>query len=76
LLQTASISALGELGDNRAIDLLLPFVDNDDWQIRHRLAQALGRLGGEKAQGALQKLTNDKSDAVAEEAKNYVTDNG
>ncbi|AFZ47868.1 PBS lyase HEAT domain protein repeat-containing protein [Cyanobacterium stanieri PCC 7202] len=75
LLQTASISAFGELGDIRAIDLLIPFADNDDWQIRHRLAQALGRLGGEKAQNVLQKLTQDKSDAVAEEAKNYVTNN-
>lgn len=75
LLQTASISALGELGDDRAVDLLLPFVDSDDWQIRHRLAQALGRLGGEKAQDVLQQLTEDKSDAVAEEARNYLTNN-
>lgn len=72
LLQTAAISALGELGDNRAVDLLMPFVDSDDWQIRHRLAGALGRLGGEGAKITLQKLTQDKSDAVAEEAKNYL----
>jgi HEAT repeat protein len=69
LLQTASISALGELGDTRAINLLIPFVNSDDWQIRHRLAQALGQLGGDEAQEVLQKLANDKSDAVAEEAK-------
>jgi HEAT repeat protein len=73
LLQTSAIGALGELEDIRAIELLLPFVAHDDWQIRHRLAQALGRLGGEKAQSALAELAKDKSAPVAAEAKNYLT---
>lgn len=73
LLKTSAISALGELGNNQAIDLLLPYINDSDWQIRHRLAQALGRLGGEKVQSALQKLAEDKSAPVADEAKNYLT---
>jgi len=72
LLQTSAISALGELGDIRAIDLLIPFVDNDDWQIRHRVAQALGRFGGEKTKEILTILSQDKSVAVAQEAKHYL----
>ncbi|BAQ63074.1 phycocyanin alpha phycocyanobilin lyase related protein NblB [Geminocystis sp. NIES-3708] len=76
LLQTAAISALGELGDIRAISLLIPFVNNDDWQIRHRLAQALSKFAGEEKKEVLNTLTilsQDKSVAVAEEAKNYLT---
>lgn len=72
LLKTSAISALGELGDDRAIDILTPFVNDDDWQIRHRLAQALGRIGGEKAKATLEILSQDKSVAVSEEAKNYL----
>lgn len=72
LLKTSAIGALGELGDDRAIDLLIPFVTNDDWQIRHRVAQALGRFAGEKVREALTILAQDKSVAVAEEAKHYL----
>lgn len=75
LLQTAAISALGELGDIRAVNLLTPFVNNDDWQIRHRLAQALSKFAGEKSKEVLKVLTilsEDKSVAVAEEAKSYL----
>lgn len=79
LLQTAAISALGELGDIRAVSLLIPFVNSDDWQIRHRLAQALSKFGGEKAKEVLTVLTilsQDKSVAVAEEAKSYLVNIG
>ncbi|MBL1208677.1 phycobilisome degradation protein NblB [Geminocystis sp. GBBB08] len=72
LLQTAAISALGELGDIRAVSLLIPFVNSDDWQIRHRLAQALSKFGGEEAKKVLTILSEDKSVAVANEAKNYL----
>jgi len=69
LLQTAAISAFGELGDPRAVELLLPFQDNEDWQLRYRLAQALNRLGGEAAQAVLTQLAADSVEIVAEEAK-------
>lgn len=70
LLQTAAIGSMGELGDARGVPLLVKFVDHDDWQIRYRLAQALGRLGGDEAKAVILKLADDKSEQVAQEAKN------
>lgn len=69
LVKTAAISSLGELGDHRAIDLLLPFVSDEDWQIRYRLVQALANLGGEQAKKALEQLSQDPVEQVAQEAK-------
>ncbi|MGB0563887.1 MAG: phycobilisome degradation protein NblB [Spirulinaceae cyanobacterium] len=69
LLQTAAISALGELGDPRAIPLLTPFVTDGDWQVRHRLAQALVNLGTEASQAPLQTLSQDSVESVATEAQ-------
>ena len=70
LLQTAAIGSMGELGDKRAIPLLKNYVEHEDWQIRFRLVQALGRLGGDEAKAAIAKLVDDKSEQVAQEAKN------
>ncbi len=69
LLKTAAIGSLGELGDKRAIPLLIGFVEYPDWQIRYRLAQALHRLGGAEAKSALEKLSQDTSEAVAQIAQ-------
>ena len=69
LVQTAAISSLGELGDIQAIPLLAPFASNSDWQIRYRVVQALTHLGGAEAQSVLETLTDDKVEAVANEAK-------
>jgi HEAT repeat protein len=68
LIQTIAISALGELGDKRALPLLLPYASNADWQIRYRVAQALGRLGGAEAEAALEILAKDQVEQVAHEA--------
>ena len=65
----AAISSLGELGDSRATPLLVGFVNHPDWQLRHRLAQALHRLGGSEAVGALEILAKDDVEQVATEAK-------
>jgi HEAT repeat protein len=74
LLQTSAIGALGELGDPQAIPLLIPFAENPDWQIRHRVAQSLGRLGPhtEEVIDILTKLAQDKADIVAVEAQSYL----
>jgi HEAT repeat protein len=69
LVQTAAISSLGELGDPRAIPLLVPFAENPDWQMRYRVVQALSRLGGAEAQAALEGLTQDEVEQVAQEAQ-------
>lgn len=69
LLKMAAISSLGELGEKRAIPLIVGFVNNPDWQFRHRLAQALRRLGGTEAVEALEILAKDDVEQVAMEAK-------
>ncbi|MFO7032630.1 phycocyanin alpha phycocyanobilin lyase [Limnospira fusiformis CCALA 023] len=69
LLQTVAISALGELGDRQAIPLLISRASDPDWQIRHRIAQALSRLGGEEVQEVLQQLATDEVSQVAQEAQ-------
>ncbi|HEY9651542.1 MAG TPA: HEAT repeat domain-containing protein [Coleofasciculaceae cyanobacterium] len=69
LIQTAAISSLGELGDVRAVPLLIPYATNSDWQMRYRVAQALGNLGTSEARSTLEALVNDPVEAVAQEAK-------
>ena len=69
LVQTAAISSLGELGDVRAVPLLIPFATDSDWQIRFRVAQALSRLGGVDAHSTLETLTKDENQEVAKEAR-------
>ncbi|CAD0226674.1 MULTISPECIES: phycobilisome degradation protein NblB [Planktothrix] len=69
LIQTIAISALGELGDRRAVPLLVPYVTNSDWQIRYRVAQALSRLGGSEVETMLKQLAEDEVEIVAQEAK-------
>ncbi|MFK8182595.1 MAG: HEAT repeat domain-containing protein [Phormidesmis sp.] len=70
LVAVSAIGALGELQDERAIPLLLPYTNDTDWQVRHRIAQALGNFSTHpQAAEALKQLTNDESDIVAETAK-------
>ncbi|MEM6592750.1 MAG: HEAT repeat domain-containing protein [Cyanobacteria bacterium P01_C01_bin.73] len=72
LVSTAAIGALGELGDPRAIPLLLPYLNADDWQVRHRLAQALGQFNTPETIAALEQLSQDTSDTVADAAKHHM----
>lgn len=69
LLQTAAIGSFGELKDPRALPLLTPYAENSDWQIRYRLVQALGNIGGDETHLTLEKLAGDEVKQVAEEAK-------
>ncbi len=70
LVRTAAITALGELGDERAIALIVPLATDGDWQLRSRVAQALGNFNSnETAKLALQTLANDESEQVAQIAK-------
>ncbi len=68
LVITAAIGALGELRDERALPLLLPFATHPDWQVRHRLVQALAQFSQPAAQAALATLAQDSSAIVAEAA--------
>ena len=76
LEQTAAISSLGDLGDIQAVELLVPYASNPDWQIRYRVAQALAKLGGTQAHSLLENLANDEVEAVAQEAKNCLSQSG
>lgn len=69
LVVTAAIGSLGELGDDRAVPLLIPHAGNSDWQIRYRVAQALGQFKTPEARSTLEKLANDEVEQVAELAK-------
>ena len=70
LVVVSAIGALGELKDERAVPLLLPYTNSTDWQVRHRIAQALGSFPHlPEAAQALKQLTQDDSDIVAETAK-------
>ncbi|MGD1904991.1 MAG: phycobilisome degradation protein NblB [Leptolyngbyaceae cyanobacterium] len=72
LLVTAAIGSLGELKDDRALPLLLGFVAADDWQIRHRVIQALSQFDTPEAKAAIAQLSQDKSHIVAEAAKQHM----
>lgn len=73
LVFTAAIGSLGELGDERALPLLLGYVDADDWQVRHRLVQALANYHHPDAKAALEKLSQDTAVVVAETAKQHLS---
>ncbi|PSR16584.1 phycocyanin alpha phycocyanobilin lyase, partial [filamentous cyanobacterium CCP3] len=72
LIATAAIGALGELGDRRALPLLLNHTSHPDWQVRHRLVQALAQFSDPEAQAALQQLTQDESEIVAGAAQQHL----
>lgn len=72
LVITAAIGALGELRDERAIPLLLPYTTHPDWQVRHRLVQALAQFSQPEAQAALTNLTQDGAAIVAEAATQHL----
>ncbi len=73
LLQTAAIGSFGELKDPHALPLLIPYAEDPDWQIRYRLVQALGHIGGNETHSTLEKLAGDEVEQVAEEAKRQLS---
>lgn len=70
LVSVSAIGALGELKDERAVPLLLSYANDPDWQVRHRIAQALGNFTTHpQAAETLKQLSEDDSEIVAETAK-------
>ncbi|HEY9622816.1 MAG TPA: HEAT repeat domain-containing protein [Crinalium sp.] len=72
LVKTAAVGSLGELGDVRALPLLIPYASDSDWQIRHRVAQALGYFDSPEARSALEVLAKDDVEPVAQQAQIYL----
>jgi ParB family chromosome partitioning protein len=66
-LRQRAVRALGELGDPRALDLLLKIVNDPDHVLRDEAAEALGHMGrSPKAEEILQLLTDLARGGVAE----------
>jgi HEAT repeat protein len=72
LVKTAAIGALGELADERAVPLLLPYASDVDWQVRHRVVQALSHFNTAAARTALERLSQDEFEPIAQEARLYL----
>jgi HEAT repeat protein len=72
LVKAAAIGSLGELGDDRAVPLLLPLITDPDWQVRHRVAQALGHFDRPETRTALESLSHDEVEAVAQQAQDFL----
>jgi HEAT repeat protein len=72
LVKAAAIGSLGELGDDRAVPLLLPLITDSDWQVRHRVAQALGHFDRPETHAALETLSHDEVEAVAQQAQDFL----
>lgn len=72
LISTAALGALGDLGDERALPILLSCIDSPDWQVRHRLVQALSHFSQPSALDALKQLSQDESPIVAEAAAHHL----
>lgn len=72
LIKTAALSALGDLGLPEVLPLILPFLEDEDWQVRFRLAIALSKFPQPEAQAALSQLAQDPFEQVAETAKSLI----
>lgn len=72
LIHAIAVGALGELGDRRGIPLLVQQSTSSDWQVRYRVAQALGHFDGPDVEAALQQLSKDEMAQIAEEAANHL----
>jgi epoxyqueuosine reductase len=68
LIRNALI-VLGNQGDEKAVDTVIPFLRDPDATLRATAARALGQLGGSKAQQALtvaleQEISSDVQDSI------------
>ncbi len=53
--------ALGEIGDERAVDALIKALGDEDWYIRRAAAEALGNIGDKRAVDSLIKALEDEN---------------
>ncbi|MGD9642018.1 MAG: HEAT repeat domain-containing protein [Elusimicrobiales bacterium] len=56
------LTAFGDLGDKRAVALLLPFLSEGDRQMRWKAAEVLGKLGSDTAVEPLRKAAAEDKD--------------
>ena len=72
LIRTAAISSLGDLQIPDALPLLLPLATDEDWQVRFRLAIALGNFEKDKVEKVLTELAQDPFEQVAKTAQDIL----
>lgn len=65
VIQQAAIAALGEIGAVDAVDQVLKFAQSNDWLVRQRLAEALGRMPVAKSLSALRYMAKDSHPTVS-----------
>jgi HEAT repeat protein len=63
-METAA--ALGEIGDNRAVEPLISHLKDSDSYVRYETAQALGMIGDMRALQPLDELGNNENGFVRE----------
>ena len=55
---------LGQIGDKRALPVLIEALKDEAWQVRFAAVTALGHMGGAEAKAALQAMPDDVDDRV------------
>jgi len=68
MMRVAAIKALGSIGDERALDVLLGALNDGDVNIRRNAASGLGNLGDESAIEPLIEASRDQDDWVRMDA--------
>lgn len=68
------IRALGEIGLSSIIDIVEPYLDDPDWEIRWSAAQALAKFKHDKAKSVLLELSKNSSvpDSLRAEISNII----
>ena len=72
LIHAIAVGALGELGDRRALPLLIQQANHKDWQVRYRVAQALGQFEGPEVEATLTQLSQESITQIADEAQTHL----
>ncbi|MBI5417548.1 HEAT repeat domain-containing protein [Candidatus Poribacteria bacterium] len=67
--QYYAIRALGEIGDQQAVEPLIKILLDPDSESRRYAAMALGRIKDRKAIPALNQVLNDEDDGVRKDAR-------
>ena len=68
LTAVAAVTALGRIGDKRAVPSLLMMLDHADAALRSTIAEALGRIGDRSALARIVELLSDSSEVVQRNA--------
>lgn len=63
-IRRGSVSALGDIGDKRALDPLINSLQDKDWNVKFKAIEALCKLGDNRSLEPISKCLDDKSAKV------------